>query len=330
MATLLLTGAPARARTVAEPGSVCPPDGVAAAIDRRVSPVLTVTYWGVSTLMFSDGRDRLLIDGFFSRPSVRTLLTSSLRSQPDRVAEGLGIGQPAVRAVLTAHAHHDHALDITTIAVREPAAVIVGTPSVARLATGQGVSPTRVCVPADGRAMVFGPFRVTAFHVPHGPSPFFLRWLLDHPLERDLPDGGWFWSFDDDRNLSYLIEHGGRRILVHPSSGTRDLSGLGADTVFLGVGRLGVMEEGEAQRYWDAIVGRETTTVVPIHWDQFTTRVGQPLRPTTRLLDNVGAGLGRVRTYASLSPALRVVMMDAGDALDISPVGQGRLAARVN
>jgi hypothetical protein len=118
----------------------------------------------------------------------------------------------------------------------------------------------------------------------------------------------------------------GRRILVHPSSGKRDLSGLGTDTVFLGVGRLGVMEEGEAQTYWNAMVGREVTTVVPIHWDQFTTRVGQPLRPTTRLLDNVEAGLGRVRSHASRSPALQVVMMDAGDALDIPPVGQARLA----
>lgn len=280
---------------------------------------LTITYYGVSTLMFSDGENRLLVDGFFSRPNLPRLLFLPIDADPRKVANGLGEQQAPVLAVLTAHAHHDHALDVAAVAAKERRAVVVGTRSVARLAQARKVSDDRVCVPFDGEAMTFGPYKVTAHDVPHGPSVFFLRWILDHRLTRKLSGAAWFGSYKDDENLSYLVEYGGRKVLVHPSA-SKPTTPIEAEIVFLGLGRVGRMSESESRGYWDAVVQSQTTAVVPIHWDRFTTDLGEPLLDSPKLLDDVGEARKRVCAYAMERSGLSMIRLDAKGVLAV-PVG---------
>lgn len=294
---------------------------VAAVATTPVSPAtadLTITFHGVSTLMFSDGESRLLVDGFFTRPHVPSLLFGAIDSVPGKVEEGLGKDPTPVLAILTAHAHHDHALDVAAIADRQKQAIVVGTPSVSRLVQARQVSPDRICVPEHQQRLRFGPYTVTPLYAPHGSTAFFLSWILDHRLNRDLPGPAWFGSYKDDKNLSYLIEYGGRRILVHPSAG-KPSTMVEAETVFLGLGRVGRLSKSEARAYWDAAVHNDARVVVPIHWDQFTTDLGKPLVDTTRLLDNVGKGRRRVCHYAKDRPRLSMVRLDAGEQLVLSP-----------
>lgn len=328
-ALLIATVGITATRTVASPRSEsptaeesgCPPDPGAAVAPAPAE--LTVTYHGVSTLMFSDGHDRLLVDGFFSRPRTARMLLLPIDSDPGSVTAGLGPDVAPVRAILTAHAHHDHALDTAAIAGKQTLAVVVGTPSVARLVRARGVPSERVCVPAEDAPMVFGPYKVRAFYVRHGPSPFYLRWLLDHPLKRTLSGAAWFGSYKDDENLSYLIEHGDRRILVHPSAGPLPAT-VEASTVFLGMGRVGKMAASDARDYWRATVGREATTVVPIHWDRFTTPLGHSLIPNPEPLDNVEEGRRRICRYAAERPYIQVSRMESGSVLSFPAGGAPR------
>jgi L-ascorbate metabolism protein UlaG (beta-lactamase superfamily) len=290
---------------------------------------LRVTYFGVSTLMFSDGHDRLLIDGFFSRPGPPQFPLLPIGPDRRRIEAALGKDRTPVRVILTAHAHHDHALDTAAVALALPERpAVVGTPSAVRLVEARGVPADEACVPQGGQPMAFGPYVVTAYNVPHGPAPFLLRWLLDRPLGRTLSGPAWFWSYKDNRNLSYLIAYGGRRILVHPSSGL-PAQLVDADTVFLGVGRLGNMTEADAQDYWRATVGPRATAVVPIHWDAFTTPVGQPLRKSPKRLDDVDAGFDRVCRYAAARPELEVWRADSLGVLKIPAQGPVRPEAGV-
>ena len=48
---------------------------------------VTVTFLGVSTMLFRDGSEAIMIDGFFTRPRWRKML--SLRTDPARVTAGL-------------------------------------------------------------------------------------------------------------------------------------------------------------------------------------------------------------------------------------------------
>ena len=292
----------------------CRPDTVARE-DRHPLQPLTVTYFGTSTLLFSDGRDRVLIDGFFSRPRLGTLLTSALVPDDDAIAQGMGTNQPPLRAVLVAHAHHDHAMDVAAIVRTRPEAVVIGTRTVRRLLRNQHIAPHRLCGGSERTPLSFGAFRVWAYKVQHGPSPAPLRWLLDRPLGRDFSEPAWFGAYRDHENLSFLIEHEGRKILVHPSAGLRNLAGLGAEVVFLGLAGVGTMSEADATGYFNAVLGPRTKRVVPIHWDRFTTPLGEPLQPIPWPLDNVPRGFSLLCEHKTIRRAHLVTRMDAGSIL---------------
>ena len=73
----------------------------------------TVKFTGVSTLLFSDGQTKLLIDGFFSRPSVfKAIFYRPVESDVEKIRQSLKrfhINQ--LDAVLVSHSHYDHAMD---------------------------------------------------------------------------------------------------------------------------------------------------------------------------------------------------------------------------
>jgi L-ascorbate metabolism protein UlaG (beta-lactamase superfamily) len=279
--------------------------------------------------MFSDGKDRLLIDGFFSRPSAWRLLLLPIGPDKKRIEQELGNRPPNVVAILTAHAHHDHALDTAAVAFKEQRAVVVGTPSVAKLVGDRGTPHSRTCVPIDGKPMKFGPYTVTAYDVPHGPSSPFLKRILDHPLTQKLDGPAWFGSYKDDKNLSFLIEHGSQRIFVNPSAEPVRGGAPVAQTVFLGIGRLGSMSDTEADAYWDGTVRTAGTTVIPIHWDRFTTPVGKPFGKSPRFLDDTVKGEGHVCRLARSRRVATVLRMDSLATLVLRPSNPPSLGARV-
>jgi L-ascorbate metabolism protein UlaG (beta-lactamase superfamily) len=286
--------------TAADPaGCPAPATPGPAAPDAAGRP-LTITFFGVSTLAFDDGQSQLLVDGYFSRPGF--LRTALLPIGPDkgRVKHGLDAAKVTrLEALLTAHAHHDHALDTARIAWERPETTVVGDAAVAALAISRGTPAARVCTPRAETAYDFGPYRVTAYPTPHGPTMPVLHWLLDRPLRRPFRGAAWFGFYRDDENLSFRVEHGGRSILVHPSAGVRDYPGLKADLVFLGLGGLGLQTNEEIERYWTrTVVETEADRVVPIHWDSFFRGPDRPLKAPPRPFDDVDNALREVRRLA--------------------------------
>lgn len=276
-----------------------PPAGPAPAAPAAQAPrgPLTITFFGVSTLAFDDGQSQLLVDGYFTRPGpVRTVFTP-IGASPKKVRDGLaGAGVTRLEALLTAHAHHDHALDTAEIARQQPAATVVGDAAVAALAVSRGTPPQRVCTPVSGQAYAFGPYRVTAWLTPHGRNPWLLRKLLDGKLTRPFAGAAWFGRYRDDQNLAFLIEHDGRRILVHPSAGRPAYDPGKVDVLFLGLAQLGRRPDDDIRTYWRETAGRSAPDlVVPIHWDDFTRPLDRPLKPPSRPFDDVDGALRILR-----------------------------------
>ena len=81
---------------------------------------------------------RLLLDPFVSRPRLSRLL-GPLRSDAHEVERWA----PEADAIVCGHAHFDHLLDAPAIA-RRTGAVVLGSPSTARVAIGHGVEPARI------------------------------------------------------------------------------------------------------------------------------------------------------------------------------------------
>jgi L-ascorbate metabolism protein UlaG (beta-lactamase superfamily) len=65
------------------------------------------------------------------------------------------------------------------------------------------------------------------------------------------------------------------------------LRGHKADVVFLGIGALGKQGEDYRQAYWhETVHAVGAPRVIPIHWDDFTRPLDQPLVPLPYLFDD--------------------------------------------
>ena len=106
-----------------------------------------VTWLGVTTLLFDDDETQILIDGFFSRPSVLDVILGR-PVVSDAATINYALDEFRVRrlaAVIPLHSHYDHAMDVGAIANRSSASVI-GTESTANNAFS-------ICSPYRGYRM---------------------------------------------------------------------------------------------------------------------------------------------------------------------------------
>ena len=105
---------------------------------------------------------------------------------------------------------------------------------------------------------------------------------------------------------SVLVEHaGGASALLQGSAGyvAGALAGRRADVAYLGVGQLGVQDEGYIRSYWaETVEAVGAKVVVLTHWDDFFRPLDQDLRAlpyagddldvTMRVLDELAAASG--------------------------------------
>jgi L-ascorbate metabolism protein UlaG (beta-lactamase superfamily) len=258
---------------------------------------LRVTFLGVSTLLLRDASAAILIDGFFSRPGKIATATSKIGPDPARIDAALRrAGIEKLDAVITVHSHYDHAMDTPAVA-RRTGAVVVGSPSTAWIARGQGLEEDRIRVVTAAETMKFGQLEVTMIpsrHFPHGQAMGELTAPLVPPARAlDYLEGGSF---------SVFVQGQARAVLVHGSAGYVEgaLRGRHADVVYLGVGLLGSKDEGYRDSYWREtvqVVGAKR--VVPIHWDDFTRPLDQPLVALPYLFDDLDKSMRYVTARAA-------------------------------
>ena len=257
-----------------------------------VAPTLdavTVTWLGVTTLLFDDGETQILIDGFFSRPSLLDLLLDR-HVDNDAAAINYALDEYRMRrlaALIPAHSHYDHAMDVGAIANRTSASIL-GSESTAAIARGAGVPEDQIIVAESGQQYEFGNFTVTLLDSSHAPIgwggaiPF--AGTVEEPLATPAPVSAWRAG----RNYTIVIAHPHGTAIVQGSAGFLEgaLNGVSADVVMLSVGLLEGLGRNYAERYWQELV---TTTgaahVFPVHFDDFSRPFGEILLQP-RALDN--------------------------------------------
>lgn len=281
------------------------------------APGVQVRFLGVSSLVVSDGTTTLVTDGFVSRPSLwRTLAT---RIAPDERAIDDALDRAALReaaAVLVVHSHYDHAMDAPLVALRT-GAVLVGSESTANVARGLGFPEARLRSADAGQPMTFGAFRVTCLrsrHFPHGMAMGEITAPLVPPARAtEYLEGG---------SYSILIEHPAGTLLVHGSAGWVDgaLAGRRADVVFLGIAGLATQDAGYTQRYFAEVVDAVgPRLVVPIHWDDFSRPLTEPLVALPRLLDDIDVTMRRLGEHVD-PRGMRVALLPAFEPVTALPV----------
>lgn len=257
---------------------------------------LRAQFFGVSTVQVTDGQTQLMTDGFFSRPSVLSMVTL-MQPNEARIDKALAKGGISrLDALLVAHSHHDHALDVGPVA-RKTGALVVGTPSVGEIAQGQGLNAARTRAVEGGEVLRFGGFEVDVIRSPHSPDPLFPG-EIDDPLHMPAT----LMQFKEGGNLSFLLRHAQGKVLIHGSANYVPgmYAGKRADVVFLGIGLLGKQSRDFIQAYWHEVVQvTGAKVVIPVHWDDFTRSLDEPLKQTIWPLDNIPAALKAINALAA-------------------------------
>jgi L-ascorbate metabolism protein UlaG (beta-lactamase superfamily) len=244
---------------------------------------VTVTWLGVTTLLFDDGETQILIDGFFSRPSLaEVVLRRPIQSDAAQINYAMNeFRMRRLAAIIPVHSHFDHAMDVGAIANRSSASIL-GSESTAQVARGAGVPEDQITVVEAAASFEFGNFRVTLRPIGHAPIgwrgsvPF--DGIIEEPLTMPQPISAWRMG----GGYTIIIEHPQGTALVQGSSAYKkyDLQDIAADVVFLGVGQLESLGRDYAELYWQhTVTSTGSHSVYPIHFDDFTKPFGEVVLP---------------------------------------------------
>ncbi len=241
-------------------------------------------FLGVATVLLDDGRTPILIDGFFTRPALRSVMFSRIAPDPALIRQSLArAGVTRLAAVVTVHSHYDHAMDTPEVA-RQTGALVVGSASTANIARGWGLAEDRIRTVTDGDMLQFGEWRLTVIGSQHAPTAV-TGGTIDAPLKPPVRAP----QYAEGGSFSLLFQHGPRSLLVQGSAGfvPGKLAGRRAEVVLLGIGALGQQNDAYFADYWRELVsGTGARRVVPIHWDDFTLPLAEPLQPAPALIDD--------------------------------------------
>lgn len=269
---------------------------------------LSVTFLGVSTLLFDDGETAIMTDGFFTRPG---LLSVATRIRPDsvRIMEALRrAGVTRLAAVIPMHSHYDHAMDAPYVA-QWTGAQLVGSTSTANVGRGAGLPEERITVPSTGQPLTFGRFSVTLLpsrHVPTG------RFLMPGEITSPLTPPARTNAYRLGEAYSLVIRHDDRTVVVQGSAGyvPGALQGVNADVVYLSVATLGKQPAAYRDSLWhEVVVATGAKRVIAIHWDDFTRPLSKRMRPLPRLMDDFDETMRFLRSHSGPgAPDIRIAM----------------------
>ena len=243
--------------------------GIAYAQHAEDGQALTVTWFGVTTLLIDDGVTQILIDGYFSRPSLLDIALER-RIEPDLAAikdmlDRFEINR--LKAVIPVHSHFDHALDSAEIA-KQTGAQLMGSTTTAQVAAGSNLATHQVSVIETKTVYPVGAFEVTFYPSKHAPlaTNSAISGTVAAPLTLPAPYTAWKLG----QAYTLVSTHPKGRMLIQGSAGFEPdaLAKIEVDAVFLGTGGLPTLSRAHQSAYLDEMVTqRRPKRVYTIHHD---------------------------------------------------------------
>jgi L-ascorbate metabolism protein UlaG (beta-lactamase superfamily) len=281
---------------------------------------VTVTYFGNSTILISDGHTRLLVDGFFSRPGfLRTALgkvesnEAIVRKQLNIVQKQLALDRlPPIDALLLGHTHFDHALDAPLVACLTGAKVIASS-SYKYLPVAKPcleAPPHQVEVPSDGlKNEKVGEFLISFLPSQHIPPHLLGQGKAQGDILTPIKPRARAVDYKHGDVFAIHISHPQGNIAITTTAGAKagQFCDRRADVLLLAVGLLEKESEASQERYWlETVEMLDPGTVIPIHWDNFT----QELDTNMPLQKNLRAT--SIRFVQDTKPAMDFVKAHSG------------------
>ena len=251
--------------------------GIAFAEPAKAGQSLTVTWFGVTTLLIDDGVTQILIDGYFSRPSLLDLaLERPIAPDLTAIKSMLGRFQiDRLGAVIPVHSHFDHALDSAEVA-KQTGAQLMGSDTTAQIAAGSHLPITQIKVIETETIYPVGAFEVTFYPSQHAPlaSNSAISGTVTAPLTLPAPYTAWKLG----QAYTLIITHPKGRMLIQGSAGfvPDALAAIKVDAVFLGTGGLPALSRAHQLAYLDEmVIQRQPKRVYTIHHDDLFGDLGK-------------------------------------------------------
>ncbi|MEZ0372751.1 MAG: MBL fold metallo-hydrolase [Candidatus Sericytochromatia bacterium] len=279
------------------------------------TPHLDVTFLGTTSLYFSDGESRILIDGFFTRPdNLWQVFLGQVSTDKDKVRRYLQrLGIDRLDAMPVFHSHYDHAMDTAEIA-RLTGARILGSESTAMIARGSGLPESQITVVEPGRAYAFGQFRITMIESKHVPLPSLIEatGMMDD-IEKPLQQPASIYAYREGMTYAILIEHPLGNSLLHSGAfRPGELKGRRVDNLFLCTPGLPRMSAAEQEQFFREIITEPgVSRLIPVHWDEFTRSLDLPLVPLPRYAEDLDAAMAFLLEGAKADPRLQIQFLPA-------------------
>jgi len=286
---------------------------------------VTVTWLGITTLLFDDGETQIMTDATISRFSLpRILLKRPLESDlaaVNRVLDEFDVDR--LKAIVPLHSHFDHVIDAGHVANRT-GAMVLGSESTTNVARGSGVPVDQYQTLQSGESRYFGKFTITLLpsrHVAQLPGgDHFFSGIIDEAQVQPAPVDAW----QSGAVFSLLIRHPAGTAIVQGSAGivAGELADTEADVVFLSVAGLSRLGRGYARRYWEELVSATgASRVYPVHFDDFTQPFGE-LVLFPRFVDDTSATASWLRDFAAdAEPPVRILLPPLGRPVRLFEAG---------
>ncbi len=279
---------------------------------------MKITFFGTTTLLFDDGKDQILFDAHFTRPSLFRYMAGRGSTDAKLVDELLAAHRVnRLRAIFISHSHHDHVMDAPYVSNR-CGATVNGTRSTLNVARGGGVPEARLVEFHGGESFAVAGYRVTVLPSLHSRPTILnndLGQTIDAPLKqparlRDYKEGG---SFD------FLVEAQGKAVLIRPSFNYIEgqLNGIHADVLFLGVAGLAKADADMEKKFFAETVEQvRPGLVVPLHWDNFFSGLDRPVVGMPRLVERTEEAFHRLALYCEAND-IRCLAQIPRTAIDV-------------
>jgi len=232
------------------------------------SAPLTLRWLGVAGVSITDGKNTLLFDPVFTKPSLsHWIFGKPFRSDPKRVTSGLEAANIVkADAVFSSHEHFDHSVDVAQIAVQTGASVYGGI-SLKRLTQADSSLNTRFEMISAETPIQIGDFKVIPYSRAHAPILHGIDWKF---LPGEVSDSFHFefYGYREGETWGYRIEHPNGNLLLDQGSHSfpANLRYAGKTDVYLvGVANKKSFED-LVEKNIKAIGAR---FVIPLHFDVF-------------------------------------------------------------
>ena len=261
---------------------------------------MKITFFGTTTLLFDDGRDQILFDAHFTRPSIEKYIAGAKAETNtglcDKLIDLHHINR--LRAVFISHTHHDHVMDAPYVANR-CGAMIYGSSSAKNVAIGGDVPEDKTVVFHDGSEYSIGDYQIRIIKSLHS-KPTKFNDDLGVQIEKPLVQPASLRDYKEGGSYDFFIRHGDQKILIRPSFNYIEgqLDGIQADVLFLGVAGLAKAEEDMERAFFAETVEKtKARLVIPVHWDNFFASLEKPVEDMPELIEKTDVVFFKLAKY---------------------------------